>query len=247
MDAIDPARRRDADPLLALLQSLSREDFASTNDCRASLSDPPRAGFEGPALRTATASARPPTGSRRAEITFDLRLCSLATFRTVTFTIGLALFTHLRGSLASSLAPLNTLVGFGAFLVLWITTAFATRIGLRHRAVSNAGRRSRSTGGAGFGSTLEATIVAGAWNGVFIFLAFVGGTLVVAVGLGPGLITVMFGSVIGATIAFALGGVFGLVYGLVESTLFAISMRVADWIDAPMIEQNATPLGSSHA
>jgi hypothetical protein len=214
MDDTDPASGSATDPLLPLLKSLSREDPVSARDRRAGRSDPPHA----------------------AEIALDLRLWSLVTFRTVTFTLALALFMHLRGSLQSSLARLDTLIGFGVFLILWTTTAFATRIGVRHRGAWNSSRRSRSIDGADLGSTLEATVVAGGWNGVFIFLGFTGGTMLIAVGLGPGVITVLFASVIGSVVAFALGGIFGCLYGLVESALFAISARIADWIDAAAME-----------
>jgi hypothetical protein len=167
----------------------------------------------------------------------DLRLWSLATFRTVTFTIAAALVTHLRGSLASSLARLDTAIGFALFVVLWATTACATRIGLRHER--------RAEANDGLESTLEATIVAGGWNGVFILIASAS-VFVAPLMLGPAALVVPFALLIASVVAFGFGGVFGLVYGLVEILVCAISDRLVAYIDGPTRAPESLWSGTTH-
>jgi hypothetical protein len=56
-----------------------------------------------------------------------LVLWALATFHTTLFVLALVVLLYSRGSFGATLASLNTLVGLGLFLALWITTYFTTR------------------------------------------------------------------------------------------------------------------------
>lgn len=153
---------------------------------------------------------------------FDLEVWSLATFRTVSFVLLVALALHLHGSLRARLASLNTLVGSGLFLLLWATTLGATRFGRRclKRAETDPHRDA---------SRLEATIVAGAVNGVAIFaglaIVFIVAAIpsvlaadTVAAPLGRLSAVIVFAAFGGCT-ALAIGGFVGLAYGLIEALL----------------------------
>jgi hypothetical protein len=142
-----------------------------------------------------------------------LRPWSVATFRAVSFVIAVALSVHSRGALAGALSNLNTAIGFALFSVLWTTTFIATRIGDRYyrRRVEDA-RYSASR--------VEATIVAGGWNGVFIYL---GPTLALIFALVDNVPALVIASVFGTIIAFVVGAFVGLAYGIVETLLRSIS------------------------
>jgi hypothetical protein len=92
----------------------------------------------------------------------SLELWSLAAFRAASFTAAAVLLLHRRGSLAATLSRLDTAIGVAAYLLLWTTTWFATRTGLRRIAaavVTVAVQR------------VMPAIVAGGWNGVYVFIA----------------------------------------------------------------------------
>ena len=55
-----------------------------------------------------------------------LRLWSSATFHSSTFVLALVIVFHVSGSLPWRLAMLNTESGLGLFVMLWITTWFAS-------------------------------------------------------------------------------------------------------------------------
>jgi hypothetical protein len=160
----------------------------------------------------------------------DLRLWSVATFRTVSFVLVVALVFHLRGSLRERLATFDTLLGSVAFLLLWITTLLATRFERRclERAEVDPHRDA---------SPLEATIVAGAFNGVLVLAVassavilrpFASGHIGEALRLAPALVVF---SVIGGLVAFTIGGFVGLAYGIVENLLGRVTARVLDTKD----------------
>ena len=155
---------------------------------------------------------------------FDVRLWSLVTFRTITFTVALALVAHLRGSLAATLARLDTTIGFAVFAMLWATTWFATRIGLRYHG--------SATSDGGWESTLETTIVAGGWNGVFVWLALVIGVMVMSAGVAPpaAIVSFILAATLGSLLAFTFGGVVGLIYAIVETILIAVGERLVRFV-----------------
>lgn len=150
-----------------------------------------------------------------------LRLWSLSTFRATTFLIAIVLVLHLRGTLQSSLRELDTAIGFASFLLFWASTYAASRLGLRYAE--------NATGEGPAERLLAATIVAGAWNGAFVFLLLVSAAFVVSVvatgSIGP-IVAFGFAAIVGSTVAFAFGGVAGLAYGAIEGVLSAVSSRL---------------------
>jgi hypothetical protein len=157
---------------------------------------------------------------------FDLRLWSVATFRLVTFVVALALFVHLRGLLRGTLSSLDTTTGFGFFLLLWVTTCLATVQGVRYR------QRARHNGdGRGGESDLASTIVAGGWNGAYVFLILIVSLALASVAsraAGGAAIGFVLASIAGTLIAFVIGGLVGLIFGLIEALLFAVSAWIVD-------------------
>ncbi len=140
-----------------------------------------------------------------------LRLVSLATFRAATFLIAIVLWLHLRGVLPAFLGRLDTLSGFAAFAAFWCSTAVASRIGL------------------GLEGGVGGTTVAGCWNGAFVFLAAFGVTTFIRIAAdGPmfAAIVLPFAAMLGAIVAFSIGGIVGAVYAVAEALLFSIGRRL---------------------
>jgi hypothetical protein len=151
---------------------------------------------------------------------FGLKLWSLATYRTASFAVAVALILHLRGELSSRLHALDTATGIALFLLLWTTTWFASRRGVRdHHQVASA----RSAEPA-----LMYTTVAGGWNGLYVYaglvLFFATPVLLAAPAAG---IVIVAASAMGAVIAFTVGSVVGLAFGALEALLFGISSWIA--------------------
>jgi len=145
-----------------------------------------------------------------------LRLIALATFRAATFVVAVALYLHLSGGLSGALHSLNTELGFAAFSVLWATTLIATRAQLRQMP----------DGESPAGAIVTSAIVAGAWNGVYVWgaiLAVLLFTIAKSAGPAPMLMLALVGAVFGGMLAFTIGAVFGLVYGSVDAVLLHIS------------------------
>ena len=158
----------------------------------------------------------------------DPRVWSLATFRTTSFMIGVIMSLHGRGSLAGSLRRLDTTTGFGLFLVVWATTWLATRRGLREL------ERSASIDITSSVAIVLSTTVAGAWNGLYVFGALVLGFLAASISTqGPGAVAVIpvfaIGSVFGGTVAFTIGAIAGLFYGVVELFVRGVCSRLYLW------------------
>jgi hypothetical protein len=151
--------------------------------------------------------------------TFLLRLWSLATFHTVSFMVSLAIGVHLSGSLAAALKPLDTRTGFGFFLILWTTTWFATRAGLRQMR-----RRIEDVSAA---TVVLSMAIAGGWNGVSVWIAIMVGITIFTLAsrawtlaLIPSFVLV---SLVGSLLAFVVGVVVGLIYGLTDALLLRLS------------------------
>ena len=162
-----------------------------------------------------------------------LRPLSLATFRATSFMTAAVLTLHLRGSLASVLSRLDTQTGFGFFVVFWVLTWIATRVGLR-QAGADASSENLAPDAA-----LMPTTIAGGWNGALVFVVLVVGllvTLVRAQGISA-LVTlpvILFGSALGGAIAFATGAIAGFVYGLVDTVVLLVSAALCRWVNRPM-------------
>jgi hypothetical protein len=157
-----------------------------------------------------------------------LHVWSLATFRTTSFMIGVIISLHVRGSLPGSLRRLDTSTGFGLFLVIWATTWLATRRGLLEL------ERSASIDIPSSAAIVMSTIVAGAWNGLYVFAALVLGFLAASISTqGPEALRVIpvfaIGSVFGGTVAFTIGAIAGLLYGVVEVLLLGACGRLYRW------------------
>jgi hypothetical protein len=166
----------------------------------------------------------------RTNIVGGLRLFGLATFHAATFMIGIALLAHLDGSLRQNLARIGTLRGFAAFAVLWVTTWFATRAGLRQVSVDREVP----------GSLILSTVVAGGWNGLYFLAAAVIPALLGSLTFGQRAGILVFLALtfpIGAVLAFTIGSIVGLVYGLVDSVLLEIAVRLVGWAE---LEQSYT-------
>jgi sugar phosphate permease len=154
------------------------------------------------------------------EAWIDLRLWSVSAFRTVSFTVAAVFGLHLRGTLPESLARLNTMVGFAAFAILWITTLVATRAGRRHY-------RHRQISPTYSASRLESTIVAGSLNGacVYAVLSVAAG---VAIHTPQAIAAIAVFSVLGIAVASAIGGFVGIAYGAGEACLLRVSRALLD-------------------
>ena len=152
-----------------------------------------------------------------------LRLWSFATFHTVSFTVLVAVGVHLSGSLAAALRQLDTRTGFSVFLALWAITWFATRAGLS--------QMKPRVEEAPTATIMFSTTIAGGWNGVGIWIGIEAAGLVVTLLGRPGsvlaVILVLFlATVLGSLLAFTVGAVVGLCYGLIDAVL----LRLSAWL-----------------
>ena len=157
----------------------------------------------------------------------SLRVWSLATFRVATFMVAAALYFHVNDTLQQKLSSLNTALGFGAFLYLWLTTWHATRMGVR--SMESDPR---------VDWTIDATMVAGGWNGLYIFILPAAGIVITALVSEQPLSALpifVVVTVIGSIAAFVIGLIVGLAYGLTEAVLFRASTALLHRADVPGI------------
>ena len=154
------------------------------------------------------------------EVWIDLGLWSVSTFRTVSFTVAVVFGLHLGGTLRGSLASLNTMSGFAAFGILWMTTVAATRTGRRYY-------RRRQTSPRYSASHLESTTVAGALNGASVY-AVLALAAAVALHTPQAIVAIAMFSVLGVLIALAIGGFVGLGYGASEACLLRVSHALVE-------------------
>jgi hypothetical protein len=149
--------------------------------------------------------------------TFQLEICSLATFHTVSFMLSLVIGVHLSGSLVPVLKQLDTRTGFGFVLILWAITWFATRAGLRRMRVR--------VQDASVATVVSSMTIAGGWNGVGIWVALIAGYAIVALVSheSPRLPFLFLASVLGGLLAFTVGATVGLVYGITDALLVRLS------------------------
>jgi hypothetical protein len=165
------------------------------------------------AIRSSAAFVRP------------LRTWSLATFHTVSFVGAVVVGIHVRGTLATSLSHLDTLLGVGFFLILWALTWTATRAGLR--ALESDDDDPASV------SIVMRLTVAGGWNGIGIFGAlFIAFLFNLARHGTPALTFVpllVLGIAVGGSLAFTIGAIVGFVYGLVDAALLGGAAALLRW------------------
>lgn len=154
-----------------------------------------------------------------------LRSWSLATFHTVSFVAAVVVGVHLRGTLTTALARLDTALGVASFLGLWALTWAATRAGLR--------ALERDEDDRGSVSIVMRLTIAGGWNGigifgalVFVFLFQLTSRGTPAVAFVPLLFLVL---AVGGSLAFTIGAVVGFAYGLVDAALLRGAAALFRW------------------
>jgi hypothetical protein len=153
---------------------------------------------------------------------FHLRLFGLATFHAASFLVAIMMFVHLRGFLPAALERLGTATGFAAFGLFWTTTWFATRTGLRNVRLDDAISE----------SFVASAVVAAGWNGLYVFIALFAGVLFLVIREpGAPVLAVLLIGCIGSLVAFVIGGLAGLLYGLVDAGLLGISAALFRWAD----------------
>jgi hypothetical protein len=155
----------------------------------------------------------------------NLKVWSLSTFHATMFIVIAALGLHVHGTLSGTLRQLDTALGFAAFVILWATTCAATSWGVRYAA-----RPAHST------DALALCIaISGGWNGVAIFAVLLAVfTVRVATASSQPLaaIPVLFlSAVIGSLLAFTIGTMIGLVFGLIDTVLIRVGSALAEWIE----------------
>jgi hypothetical protein len=155
----------------------------------------------------------------------DLKVWSLSTFHTTCFIVIVALGLHLHGTLPDTLRQLDTALGFAAFIILWAVTCAATSWGVRYAA-----RPAQSADPLAF-----SIAISGGWNGVAIFaVLFAVFTVRVAMaGSYPlaGIPVLFLGVVVGSLLAFTIGTMVGLVFGLIDTVLIRVGSALFEWIE----------------
>jgi hypothetical protein len=153
---------------------------------------------------------------------------ALASFHTSLLVLVIVLLAYLGGGLGDALADLNTVVGLGLFVYLWVITWVTSAGALRRLGwPRHFGIERVMEAGAIWGGFTGATSVAVPGT-IAVVAAFVvgvatlnGNTLFAA------LLFVPF-TVIGSLLAFAVGAVLGLAFGLIDTLLFAASRPAAE-------------------
>jgi hypothetical protein len=147
---------------------------------------------------------------------------SLATFHATVFVLVIVLFGYAGGGLGGALGGLNTFVGLGLFVALWVTTYLTTSRALRGLDLFGSGRDR--------GSYPRRALRWGAANGMS-FLAVLGIVAVITgiVNTRPGQVTsgILFPALFILPIALAVsavvGAAVGTVFGMIDLALFAIA------------------------
>jgi hypothetical protein len=153
---------------------------------------------------------------------------ALASFHTSLLVLVIVLLAYLGGGLGEALADLNTVVGLGLFVYLWAITWVTSAGALRRLGWPRH---------VGIEGVMEAGAIWGGFTGAAFFA--VPGTIVVVVLLVVGVATLdgntLFAAllfapfaVIGSLLAFAVGAVLGLAFGLIDTLLFAASRPLAE-------------------
>lgn len=147
---------------------------------------------------------------------------TLATFHATAFVLPIVLGAYLGGGLGVALGGLNTFVGLGLFVTLWVTTYVTTAKALEGLDVIGTARdRDRY---------VRRTLRWGSRNGMAFFAVLGVVFLLAAIFatrpdqratgiLGPALFVVPIALVVSA----AVGGAVGLVFGFIDLALFAVA------------------------
>jgi len=159
-----------------------------------------------------------------ARRSLDLKVWSLSTFHATGFIVIVALGLHLCGTLGDTLRRLDTARGVAAFIILWASTCAATSWGLRYAA-----RPAQSTDAFSFSMA-----IAGGLNGVAVFavlLAVFAVRVATASSYPLAAIPVLFlSAVIGSLLAFTIGTMVGLVFGLIDTVVIRMGSALLEWI-----------------
>ena len=147
---------------------------------------------------------------------------SLATFHATTFVLAIVLFVYSRDALGAGLSGLNTFVGLGLFVALWVTTYVTTSRALEGLDLIGSARDRSGYARRAFRW--------GAANGM-AFLAVLGivAVFVAISNTRPGQVAsgILFPALFIAPIAFvvsaAVGGIVGAIFGIVDLGLFALA------------------------
>jgi len=147
---------------------------------------------------------------------------SLATFHASTFVLAIVLFAYSGGGLGGALSGLNTFVGLGLFVALWVTTYFTTA-----RALAGLDLIASVRDRDGY---LRRTLRWGSRNGMAFFGVLGVVALFAAVAntrpeqVVPGiLIPALFIAPIALVVSAAVGGAVGLIFGFIDLALFALA------------------------
>ena len=132
------------------------------------------------------------------------------------------LFAYSGGGLGGALSGLNTFVGLGLFVALWVTTYFTTA-----RALAGLDLIASVRDRDGY---LRRTLRWGSRNGM-AFLAVLGVVALFAAvantrpeQVGPGILfPALFIAPIALVVSAAVGGAVGLIFGFIDLALFAIA------------------------
>lgn len=147
---------------------------------------------------------------------------SLATFHATAFVLAIVLFVYARGALGAGLSGLNTFVGLGLFMALWVTTYLTTSRALRGLDLIGSARDREGYAWRAFRW--------GAANGMS-FLAILGSVAIltaiantrpeqVASGI---LFPALFIAPIALIASAAVGAAVGLIFGTIDLALFAVA------------------------
>ena len=145
---------------------------------------------------------------------------SLATFHTVAFVVIALVLGFRSGGLAASLASLNTLVGFSAFVVLWASTRYTTARALTDGGVTRRDPMPRAYRWAAINAWLflATLVIAGAVAAPIVNPAG---------GIASALFVLAFG-VIATPFALVIGAVVGSVFRAIDIALLAIARAIVD-------------------
>jgi hypothetical protein len=147
---------------------------------------------------------------------------SLATFHATVFVLAIVLFAYSRDALGTGLSGLNTFVGLGLFVALWVTTYVTTSRALEGLDLIGSARdrggyaRRAFRWGAANGMSFLGVL------GILAVVAAISNTRPGQVGSGI-LFPALFIAPIALVVSAAVGGVVGAIFGIIDLALFAVA------------------------
>lgn len=146
----------------------------------------------------------------------DLQRWTFAAFHTSLLVLLAVWLIHLSGALRDLLGGLDTLLGLGLYGVLWAVVWVATGRAFDDAPPGTSTPRERAKAG----------FVYGGFTGAgFVLIVLVGATLVFLVTGGELLFIAAFG-VLGSVVAFVVGGLVGVAFGLLDAPLVRAGERL---------------------